>query len=95
MYVLTDSDIERIAHRTASVFKEMLAAPVTKQITQRQAYQHYGEANVKKLLKDGKLNIRKDSNRIYYYVSELEKHALPAKLIQENRKYTKRKSIKS
>lgn len=82
MYTLSDTDVERIASRTADILYWKIANPVTKWISQRQAFKLYGEANVRRLLDNRKVAIRKSGNRIEYYVSDLEQHAKPVEIVK-------------
>ncbi|MFV0391132.1 MAG: hypothetical protein ACK5KP_04490 [Paludibacteraceae bacterium] len=86
MYQLSDTDIERIANRTADILYWKLSNPVTKWISQRQAFKLYGEANTRRLLSDGKLAVRKSGNRIEYHVADLEKYAKPIEIVKRNKK---------
>lgn len=79
--MLSEFEIERIAQRTADILYWKMQNPTAKWISQRKAFQIYGEANVRRLF--GKIATNQRGNRIELYLPDIEKHLQPKKAVEK------------
>ena len=81
---MTVDELEYIAERTAEILYWKMQEPPVLWISQNKAWESYGgRALVTKLIKEGKVRVRKNANRVECYVQDLAQYSKPIGYIKQ------------